>query len=106
MSKTKNARILGIRLDETETAILAEIEAATTLAPVAIARAAITAVIRRWKTTPELALPFFIVTAAEVALIHPKPPAPYPVKTGAIETETASKKATGLKSATGLKLSA
>ena len=97
MSKNKDARILGIRLDEIETAILDEIEAATTLTPVAIARAAITGVIRRWKIDHELALPFHIVTTAEMALINtaekitplPKPAATSPVKTGGRPSTTA-----------------
>lgn len=79
MSHKKNARILGIRLDETESKTLAEIEAATTFPPVSIARAAITAVIRRWQTTHELSLPFHIITTAELK----KQTAPSPVKTGA-----------------------
>jgi hypothetical protein len=90
MSKKKDARILGIRLDESEALTLAEIETATTLTPVSIGRAAITAVIRRWKIDQELVLPFHIVTSAELATLPspavitslPKPTAPSPVKTG------------------------
>ena len=60
MSK-KNARILGIRLDENEAASLQDIENCTGMAPVSIVRAATKAVIKRWNDKRQLVLPFHIV---------------------------------------------
>lgn len=88
MSIKKDARILGIRLDQSEVLALEEIEKATTLAPVSIARAAITAVIRRWNINHELVLPFHLVTTTEFNSMtsFPKTSASYPATTGGIKT--------------------
>lgn len=73
MSTKKDARILGIRLEEADAVILAEIEETTTMTPVSVARAAIKAVILRWQATNNLVLPFHIVTSAELAKMNASP---------------------------------
>lgn len=56
----KNARIVGIRLDESDSRDLASFEAATSIEGVSLARAALKAALNRWKETGKLSLPLHI----------------------------------------------
>lgn len=67
---TKNARVLGIRLDEEEARLLDEIEAKTTMPPVSIVRAAMKAVIGRWKQHKKLTIPFHLVDDTDLAKMN------------------------------------
>lgn len=63
----KNARIVGIRLDEDDTRDLEEFEAATSIEGVSLARAALKAALKRWKETGKLSLPLRITDEHEEA---------------------------------------
>jgi len=59
---TKNARTLGIRLDETDAQRLAHFEATTQIEAVSLARAALKAALNTFDEHGTLTLPLYIVT--------------------------------------------
>lgn len=70
---TKNARTLGIRLDEKEATALQEIEDSTGLAPVSAVRIALKALIKRWQEKKRLILPFHVLGDDEFTDLQTKP---------------------------------
>lgn len=64
---TKNARTLGIRLDDKEASALQEINDTIGLAPVSALRIALKALIKRWQEKKRLVLPFHVLGDDEFA---------------------------------------
>lgn len=74
---TKNARTLGIRLDEKEASALQEIEDTIGLASVSTLRIALKAVIKRWQEKKRLVLPFHVLGDDEFAELKTSRPEIY-----------------------------
>lgn len=73
---TKNARILGIRLDEKTNERLLKFEEATLIEGVSLARASLIAALDSFEANQSLTLPLKIVSAPRVTVIETLSPAP------------------------------